>query len=68
MVDFKKMLEEHKAKGKFLGYCSIDTCKWPNRIYEVDILPAYKDLPIEIQKAKCPHCNCYVMVNDLIPF
>jgi predicted RNA-binding Zn-ribbon protein involved in translation (DUF1610 family) len=66
MVDFKKMLEDHKVKGKFIGYC--ENCDTDSKIYECDILPAYKDAPKKEQKVKCPKCGMYQLANELIPF
>lgn len=68
MVDSTKKLEGHRAKGERLGYCTNNLCDWPNPIYEVDILPAYKYLPEDEQKVSCPKCKQYQLVNDLIPF
>ena len=65
MVDFKKMLDKKKEKGEFLGSC----CYCPfTSIYEIDILPSYKDLPKKLQKVICPKCNRYQLIGDLIPF
>lgn len=66
MVDFKKLLEDRKAKGKFLGYCT--KCDVYARVYETDILPAYRDQPENEQKVKCPKCGTYQLAHDLIPF
>lgn len=66
MVDFNKILEQEKAKGKFIGYCN--KCDTASRLFEIDILPAYKDALDDEKKAKCPRCNYYQLVKDLIPF
>jgi len=68
MVDFKKLLKEHKVKGKRLGYCSNNDCQFPNPIYEIHIIESYKDLPESEQKCKCPLCGRWQLVFDLIPF
>lgn len=66
MVDFKKMLEQSKLNGKFLGYCP--DCDTHGRIYEIHIIESYRGLPREQQKAMCPICKRYCVVDDLIPF
>jgi len=69
MVDFNKLREQIKARGRFLGYCPLcDGNSINDRIYEIHILPAYRDAPSEEQKAKCPNCHKLVLIDELIQF
>lgn len=65
MVDFNKALEDHRREGKFLGYCNY--CDLASKIYEINLIPPYEINDLDA-RCKCPRCNKFQSVADLIPF